>query len=379
MKRVLDYGYTSIRILQPFYSLPDTRDSGASGKYDIIICERDNFQNDLEDILKYTHSDSKIVIDIISESGNLDNFIDIFLELTNKHKDVQFYLLVDSVFNVNVGSNVKMLQSYKLSFLPFFENYCVEQHDSQFVLNNTSIYNKRKGFLSLNGSMRTQRILLLLELIKKHFINHKGEVVDKNNNISFLLYDNSKFNKESFDIFINNMLRNEDINNSEFNLLNNISNYLPIIANGENGDRPDLLLREYYGNIINLVTDNAVGFDDSDNWKYKTITYTEKAWKPFKTHQLPLYIGLPKYVDGIRNLGFDVFDDFIDHSYDLELDHKKRIEKVVLELKRILELDYLEFYNKNKFRFIKNCIQIYKLKSEAFLELNDFILKNDLI
>lgn len=377
-KRILDYGYVSIRILQPFYSLPDTRDN-ANGIYDIIVCERDSFQDNLDDMLQYAHKDTKILIDIISESGNLDNFIDIFLELTHKHKDVSFYLLVDSVFDVKVGSNVKMLQSYKLVFLPFFENYCVEQHDSQFVLNDTSIYNKRKGFLSLNGSMRTQRILLLIELIKSGYIDLHGNVIDKNNNISFLLYDNSKFNKQSYSIFINNMLQNEDISQSDFSLLKDISNSLPIIANGEEGERPDLLLREYYGNILNLVTDNASGFDDSDNFKYGTITLTEKAWKPFKTHQLPLYIGLPGYVDIIRSLGFDVFDDFINHSYDKEQNHIERIKIVVEELNRLNQLDVIEFYNKNRKRFVKNCINIYKLKSEAYLQLSNFIIENDLI
>jgi hypothetical protein len=377
-KRILDYGYVSIRILQPFYSLPDTRDN-ANGIYDIIVCERDSFQDNLDDMLQYAHKDTKILIDIISESGNLDNFIDIFLELTNKHKDVQFYLLVDSVFDVNVGSNVKMLQSYKLSFLPFFENYCVEQHDSQFVLNDTSIYNKRDGFLSLNGSMRTQRILLLIELIKNGYINSDGTISNINNNISFLFYGNNKFDIESYNIFIDNMLLNGEITNEEFVLLNSISNSLPIIVNGEMGERPDLLLREYYANILNLVTDNATGFDDSDNFKYGTITLTEKAWKPFKTHQLPLYIGLPGYVDVIRNLGFDVFDDFINHNYDKEQNHIERIKIVVEELNKLTQLDMLEFYNQNRKRFVKNCANIYKLKAEAYLELNNFIIENDLI
>ena len=377
-KRILDYGYVSIRILQPFYSLPDTRDN-ANGIYDIIVCERDSFQDNLDDMLQYAHKNTKILIDIISESGNLDNFIDIFLELTNKHKDVQFYLLVDSVFDVNVGSNVKMLQSYKLSFLPFFENYCVEQHDSQFVLNDTSIYNKRDGFLSLNGSMRTQRILLLIELIKNGYVNLDGTISNINNNISFLFYGNNKFDIESYNIFIDNMLLNEEITNEEFVLLNSISNSLPIIVNGEMGERPDLLLREYYANILNLVTDNATGFDDSDNFKYGTITLTEKAWKPFKTHQLPLYIGLPGYVDVIRNLGFDVFDDFINHNYDKEQNHVERIKIVVEELNKLTQLDMLEFYNQNRKRFVKNCANIYKLKSEAYLELHNFIIQNDLI
>ena len=172
---------------------------------------------------------------------------------------------------------------------------------------------------------------------------------------------------------------NGDISKKDFDLLEDITNSLPIICNGEVGERPDLLLREYYANILNLVTDNATGFDDSDNFKYGTITLTEKAWKPFKTHQLPLYIGLPGYVDVIRSLGFDVFDDFINHSYDKEQNHIERIKIVVEELNRLTQLDMLEFYNQNRKRFVKNCANIYKLKAEAYLELNDFIIQNDLI
>ena len=377
-KRILDYGYVSIRILQPFYSLPDTRDN-ANGVYDIIVCERDTFQDDLEGILSFSHNDTKILIDIISESGNLDNFIDIFLDLTNKYNDVNFYLLVDSEFNIKVGDNVKILQSYKLSFLPFFENYCVNKHDSQFILDDTNIYDKKNGFLSLNGSMRTQRIILLKELIKSGYITSDGIVTNSDNNISFLFYGNNKFDKDSYGLFIDNMLANCEIDNDDFYLLEDISDNLPIIARGESGERPDLLLREYYSNILNLVTDNAVGFDDSDNFKYGTITLTEKAWKPFKTHQLPLYIGLPGYVGVIRNLGFDVYDDFIDHSYDKEMNHIERIKMVVDELNRITKLDMLKFYNTNRKRFVKNCAHIYKLKAEAYLELNNFIIENDLI
>jgi hypothetical protein len=227
--------------------------------------------------------------------------------------------------------------------------------------------------------MRTQRILLLIELIKNGYVNLDGTISNINNNISFLFYGNNKFDKNSYNLFIDNMLANGEIDNDDFYLLDSISDNLPIIARGESGERPDLLLREYYSNILNLVTDNAVGFDDSDNFKYGTITLTEKAWKPFKTHQLPLYIGLPGYVDVIRNLGFDIYDDFIDHSYDKEMNHIERIKMVVDELNRITKLDMLEFYNTNRKRFVKNCANIYKLKAEAYLELNNFIIENDLI
>jgi hypothetical protein len=88
---------------------------------------------------------------------------------------------------------------------------------------------------------------------------------------------------------------------------------------------------------------------------------------------------LPGYVDVIRNLGFDVFDDFINHNYDKEQNHIERIKIVVEELNRLTKLDMIEFYNQNRKRFVKNCANIYKLKAEAYLELNDFIIQNDLI
>lgn len=379
MKRVLDFGHTTSRTLLPFYPNPDIVENGASGKYDIIICERETFQNNIEEMLVYTHKDTKILIDIISESGNLDNFIDIFLELTFKYDTVNFYLLVDSIFDIKAGNNVKMLQSYKLSFLPFFENYCLQSHDSQFILNDVSIYKKTNGILSLNGSMRTQRIILLLELLKNNYINKNCEIINPDNVLSFLFYGSSKFNVNDYENFINGLLDNQIITNEEYSLLIEIKTKLPIVARGEEGNRPELILKEFYSNILNLVTENTAGYDDSDNSKYGTITLTEKAWKPFMTHQLPLYIGLKDYVSVIRSLGFDIFDDFIDHSYNLEKDHKKRIELVIKELNRISKMDMLSFYEKNKQRFVKNCVNIFKLKSESFLELEKFITENDLI
>ena len=61
---------------------------------------------------------------------------------------------------------------------------------------------------------------------------------------------------------------------------------------------------------------------------------------------------------------------------------KKKIERikiVVEELNKLTQLDMLEFYNKNRKRFVNNCANIYKLKAEAYLELNNFIIENDLI
>jgi len=377
-KRILDYSYQSSRSLHSFYPNVDTLESLNHSKYDIIICNRNNIQDDFSKIFNYIEDSTKLIVDIVQESGNLDNFIEYFNILTKTYSDINFYLLVDSEFDYEFSENVKCLKSYKLSFLAFFENFCIRPHDSQLVLKDLEIYKKENGILSLNGSMRTQRILLLNELIKRNYITKEGEVTG-NNFISFLLYNDTSFKKRMYETFLKGIVANDNISKSEYDILNSLKTILPIKIEGEGGRRPDIELKYFYKKIINLVTENTAGWDDSDNSKYGTITFTEKAWKPFKTHQLPLYISLAGYVTKIRSLGFDVFDDFINHSYDNEPNHKIRLKLVVDELDRISKLDCVDFYNKNYNRFVKNYVNIYKLKSEAYIELQNFIFKNELI
>jgi hypothetical protein len=373
---ILDYNYQSYRILHTFYPNVDTRDLIHHSKYDVIICNRDNIQNETEfnQIMSFTDISTKILVDITTESGGLDNFITFFDQLTKKYPHINFYLLVDSEFDFMFNSNVITLRSYKLSLLAFFENFGIKNHDSQLILNDLKIYEKQNGILSLNGSIRTHRILLLNELLKRKTIFNNS-----NNTISFLLYSDTSYDKLFFENHIKNMMNQNFIEESDYLRLLSIKDKLPITIYAETNDRPNTEINFYYNKIINLVTENTAGYDGTNNDKYKTITFTEKAWKPFKTHHIPLYISLPGYVNTLRKLGFDVFDDFINHEYDNESDHKKRLIMVVNELERISKLDCLSFYKNNYKRFVKNYIHIYTLKAEAYLELQSFMYSNNLI
>lgn len=378
--RILDYSYQSYRLLHSFYPNVDNRDCINHVKYDIIICNRDNIQSEtaFSEILSYCDPHTKILVDIVIESGGLDNFIDYFDRLTRLYNDFNFYLLVDSEFDFIFNSNVISLGSYKLSVLPFFENFCIKNHDSQLILSDLTIYQKENGFLSLNGSIRTHRILLLNELLKRGF-----DLEHSDHYITFLLYNNNLYDAQFFEDHIKGMIKAGLITELDYLRLLSISEKLPIKLYNERKNQHNNLfnleLKFFYKKIINLVTENTAGYDGTDNFKYKTITFTEKAWKPFKAHQIPLFIGLKGYVNTIRNLGFDLFDDFINHNYDNEPDHTKRLSMVINELERILQLDGVDFYKKNYTRFVKNYNHIHKLKAEAYLELQSFIYDNKLI
>jgi hypothetical protein len=105
----------------------------------------------------------------------------------------------------------------------------------------------------------------------------------------------------------------------------------------------------YEESYFNIVTESE--------YSSNTIHISEKSFKPFVTYQFPLILASPRHIHAIRKrYGFDFFDDVIDHSYDLELNHSERLIKFVKEIKRIQENKefFIEFYKNNKERFVKN-------------------------
>lgn len=373
MKTVLDYNSFSSNILSIFYPIVDTRDTLTRKIYDIIICTRDNIQDEFEEISKFASNNTRIIVDLVTESGCLDDFIVMFDEISKNYKNLNFYVLIDGKFTYEFSENVKILSSPKLSLLAFFENFFQKNHNQQYTLQSFDIYEKENGVTSLNGRLRMHRILLLLELLKRNIL------FDEINNISFLFYTSNNFNNEFYLDYIKGILGKGEISSEDYDILLGITKYLPISVNGEPGNAPSTVL---YGpsfkKIINLVTENVVGLECGEA-KYNTVTFTEKAWIPFRIHQIPIYISQVGYVNELRLLGFDLFDDIVDHSYDNELDPFKRITLAVDEMDKLRNLDLLDFYNKNYLRFVKNNIQCQLIKGEAFSMLSDFILENELI
>jgi hypothetical protein len=77
---------------------------------------------------------------------------------------------------------------------------------------------------------------------------------------------------------------------------------------------------------INLVSESDDGKD--------TIGFfiTEKSVKPFLFAQFPIFLGKPGLVKHLREYGFDMFDDLIDHSYDDIEDIDERTDAIYMEL-----------------------------------------------
>ena len=97
------------------------------------------------------------------------------------------------------------------------------------------------------------------------------------------------------------------------------------------------------GALFNLITETA--YEPEPNAEQLTWHHrpgmTEKTYKCFALYQIPVWLAPYRSVECYRRLGFDVFDDIVDHAYDLEIDPANRIELVANQVAKLVELENL--------------------------------------
>jgi len=143
-------------------------------------------------------------------------------------------------------------------------------------------------------------------------------------------------------------------------------------------------LHNFDNAVFNIVMESGVGYNEtcaesvyqnkSYGWcRNNTDRYflTEKTTKSFYCRQLPLFIAPAGYVEHLRKLGFDVFDDLLDHNYDKEDNIFKRCDIIADNLKDYTSLP-VENWNKHlenlKSRFDHN-IELCKKLGDINLEI----------
>jgi len=85
--------------------------------------------------------------------------------------------------------------------------------------------------------------------------------------------------------------------------------------------------------LLNVVLETSYEIR-FNNWTVPMLT--EKTTKAFALGQIPLILGPKAQVEHTRDMGFDMFDDFVDHSYDNEQDPEVRITKFANSLKQFI-------------------------------------------
>jgi len=105
----------------------------------------------------------------------------------------------------------------------------------------------------------------------------------------------------------------------------------------------------YENSYVNIATETE--------FCSNTIHITEKSFKPFYALQFPIIIANHEHIKEMKRLyDFDFFDDVINHDYDNIENPRERLFRIFNEIQRIYSNKefFIDFYNKNKERFIKN-------------------------
>ena len=106
------------------------------------------------------------------------------------------------------------------------------------------------------------------------------------------------------------------LNESDTTLYSNIlsPNPFPLMKNTDSKflDHPSDIDDHVGDNLLQSIVNIVNETNDFDS---NIIMLSEKTFKAFAWHQIPIFNATKGHVEAVRRLGFDLFDDIIDHSY----------------------------------------------------------------
>jgi hypothetical protein len=88
----------------------------------------------------------------------------------------------------------------------------------------------------------------------------------------------------------------------------------------------------FHSCLFNMVVESS---SQSDPGIWRSIFLTEKTFKAFGLRQIPIWFAVPGFVAEVRKLGFDLFDDIVDHSYDCIEDEHLRFTQVFDQIEKL--------------------------------------------
>ena len=114
--------------------------------------------------------------------------------------------------------------------------------------------------------------------------------------------------------------------------------------------------KEYKGNTRNLAPSSI----------------TEKTNKPIACARPFIVFATPCFLEDVRHLGFETFSPYINENYDLETDNQKRLNMIVDEIERIVNLPSNEYAE-----LVKNCQSVALRNQQKLLSKKDNLTYNN--
>jgi hypothetical protein len=316
----------------------------------IFIQLNDGFEYDL--LRSFSQTDSKI-----DWQYRQSEQIKFLISLAKKYTQKTFVLLTSLEFierEINGYCDLKNLIPICIGGDIFLEN---EGYNTVDLILKKEVSNKH--VVCLNNYPRPHRVATILYLIYKNLDKHCN-ISFMSNDIRRLLYSH-EIELEFYNIStVSDWIYFEDLNlkNDLESLSTNLKNYKFLIEdvylNTHGNENPNVfnfsekLFNSYQKSLVEIITESTC-FEPS-------LNLTEKYTNSIYGCNFPIFISSQDTVQYLRKIGFDTFDDIIDHSYDNEINPFYRLKKAIdLNSDIISNCDLaLELFEKNKQRFVDN-------------------------
>jgi hypothetical protein len=178
-------------------------------------------------------------------------------------------------------------------------------------------FNSGRTFISLNRNRRDHRIVTLSYLLSQGY-DKFGHITYLSNKIAlthepstFLDRISWEFDELKHDVIRSKMIGGYDLlmslnvdNQDEFEIYNHYG-----LRSNDNATNFNLRLRsEYQKSFVEIVSESS--------FCAPSFNVTEKTANSFFACNFPIFLGGSGLVQHLRDIGLDLFDDLIDHSYD---------------------------------------------------------------
>jgi hypothetical protein len=115
------------------------------------------------------------------------------------------------------------------------------------------------------------------------------------------------------------------------------------------------LPKEYHESLFDIVTESTID----------KLFMTEKICFPLVLRKPFLVYGAPSIHQKLIDLGFKMFDEVIDYSFDSIADPAERLEALMQNIKRITAFDPVEIYETLKFKLHYNYIRMMEIAHDS--------------
>ncbi len=231
------------------------------------------------------------------------------------------------------------------------KNTSIEHKGTEIGLLNVNEYlesEKKKFFLTYNkNTTKTFRIQLILWLIKNKLIDDSYvSILIKNNNFNKRELDSNEIELNGLGEYY------DEFDTMGFNVLD--WDY-PNHKNDVFSNLKYTTKSHYADTYFNIITETS--------FENNSLNLTEKSFKAFANCHPFLIIGDMDTHKYLQSLGFELYDELIDYSFDSLPDNQKRLNDALGQIRKVHELGVDSIIN-----FYKNNIEKIKKNKERFFE-----------